>query len=233
MAHWNEPIFKGENNLTKIFPIYENYIYFHHTNTMILFPTWPDQIQDSQSASWGQTNVLGRSAPIQSYQGTGARSLTLAFSLHREELKQSNVKSGFNPAITNMGEDYLDILIKQSYASVLPVYGASAKMVDPPLVSVRVGNNTYIKGVIKSFSCNYGGSNVPVLRDGKYATATLTFNIEEVNPYDAITAMKVGSFRSDGEILMSTELNKSSYMIGQKQQPNTPRLTTSSSSGWL
>ena len=78
---------KGQTGLSLIFPQIENYIYFYHTDTLILIPVWPESIQDQQGAQFSPTSILGRSAPIQSYSSSGARSVTINFGVHREMLK--------------------------------------------------------------------------------------------------------------------------------------------------
>jgi len=127
-------------------------------------------------------------------------------------LKQTNSANVFFNAPQGFEDDYVDYMVNMLYGSVIPNYSSSAKLVDPPLVALRFENQTYIKGIVTNFSANYNGA---ILRDGKFSMITIDITVTEINPYDAITAMGVGSFRSDGEILMSTELNKSTYNIGK------------------
>ena len=72
-------------------------------------------------------------------------------------------------------------------------------MVNPPMVSVRLGNEIYVKGIVN------GGIQVtyqlPILaatsslEGDKYAQVTVTFTVSEIDPYDAETVMLEGSFR--------------------------------------
>ena len=214
----NKPV---EAPLSKVFPLEENYLYFYHTDTLVLIPYWPLNIQDSQGASWSPTSILGRSAPIQSYSTGQARSVGVQLKFHREMLKQTNMRHLKTDRIDNFyGEDYVDYVINMLYGCVLPNYSSSAKLVDPPIVAARFGNQTYIKGIISSVRVGYSGS---ILRDKKYSEVEISLDITEINPYDAVTAMGVGSFRSNGEILMSTELNKSTYNIGQSNRTDLKR----------
>ena len=144
---------------------------------MIVLPNYPDNMSDSTPASFASNQPLGRSAPIYSYSYSGPRSISFQFELHREMLDQVN---GFLPGSS---VDTVDTMIKEVQAAVLPNYAASKKMVDPPLVAVRVGVDVYIKGVINgSVTVAYGG---PILYNDKYATCNISFAVTEVDPYDA------------------------------------------------
>ena len=178
---------------------------------MILLPNWPDNIQDGQNANWSATQILGRSAPIQSYGYTQARSISIQMQLHREMLKQTNVRAKYPIKDKQIEEDYVEYVVNMLYGSVIPNYSSSAKLVDPPMVAIRIGNQMYIKGVCTRFTVGYKGA---ILRDNKYSEMEITIDVTEINPYDAITAMGVGAFRSDGDILMSTELGKTTYSVG-------------------
>ena len=185
----------------------ENYVYLHHTDTLILIPTWPESITDTMTANYSETSVLARSAPIYSFVNSGPRSFTISIQLHRDMLNSVNTNNT-NLKIPNLdSEEYIDILIAQLQASALPRYAASQKMVNPPLVSVRFGDDIFCKGVVNgSVSVTYGG---PILRSNKYALATVEFSMSEVDPYDADTVMQVGGFRG-----LSTDLERRIYKSG-------------------
>jgi len=105
--------------------------------------------------------------------------------------------------------DSVDTLVKEIQAAVLPTYASSSKMVDPPLVACRVGNEVYIKGIIVgSVSVSYSG---PILYNDKYAICTIAFTITEVDPYDAYTVQNIGSFRYSNDIPMNTSLDSNVY----------------------
>lgn len=190
-------------DVTKIYQPIENYIYLYHTNTLIILPNYPENMQDSSSASFASNNPLGRSAPIYSYTGSGPRSVGFQFELHREMLDQVN---GF---IGGTSVDTVDRLIKEIQAAVLPNYAASSKMVDPPLVACRVGVDVYIKGIINGpVSVSYSG---PILYNDKYALCNIGFSITEVDPYDAEVVQNIGSYRYSGDILLNTSLDQNTY----------------------
>jgi hypothetical protein len=105
----------------------------------------------------------------------------------------TQINYGISNANVEIGDDYVDTLIKQIQAVALPAYGASQKMVDPPMVAVRFGNDIFIKGVVvDGISVTYA---LPLIAGNKYAHVSIVFTVEEVDPYDARTVMSAGSFR--------------------------------------
>ena len=93
-----------------------------------------------------------------------------------------------------LGDDYVDTLIKDLQACVLPDYDGTSKAVNPPVIALRVGEDIFIKGVITSqlgITWHY-----PLLSNGKYANMSINLSIAEIDPYDARTARIVGSYRN-------------------------------------
>ena len=169
----------------------DNYIYLFHTKTLIVVPTFVDGVTDSTSISFSQSTPLSRTAPIYSYENSGPRSLRVDFDLHRDMMYEINYGvSNINP---NAGDDYVDYLIKAVQAAALPTYEAANKMVNPPVVAVRLGNDIFIKGVVTGdVGVTY---NFPIIGDGHYGSVRFGFNVSEIDPYDAEEVMKVGSYR--------------------------------------
>lgn len=169
----------------------ENYIYLYHTDQFLLLPTYPESISDSIGASFIATSPLSRSAPIFSYANSGPRSLQVNLSLHRDMLWDLNYNlSNFK---LNVGEDYIDYLVKALQAIALPKYSSTIKMVDPPMVAIRFGNEIYLKGIVNgSVSITYSG---PIGEDNKYKKVDISFNLQEIDPYDAESVQLGGSFR--------------------------------------
>lgn len=178
---------------TKVFSMIDNYIYLYHTNTLIAIPTYPETISDTTSISYSQATPLSRSAPVFSYVNSGPRAFAVSLNLHRDMMYDINVASS-RLKIDNLDdEDYVDIMIKQLNASVLPRYAAAEKMVNPPIIAVRFGNDIFCKGVITGgLTTTYGG---PILRTNKYAQVTVDFTINEIDPYDADSVMTLGHYR--------------------------------------
>lgn len=177
----------------KVHPMIDNYIYLYHTDTLIALPTYPETITDAMSTTFNQATPLSRSAPIYSYSYSGPRSFSVTLQLHRDLMNSINVSSS-NLNIEDLSrDDYVDILIKQIQAIALPRYAATEKMVNPPMIAVRFGNDIFCKGVVTGgVTITYSG---PILRTDKYAQVNVDFSISEVDPYDADSVMNVGSYR--------------------------------------
>ncbi len=169
----------------------DNYIYLYHVDTFIILPSFADSVTDQLQANFDSTTPLSRSAPIYSYMNSGPRSMQVSFTFHRDMLNDINI--GKSNALLQLGTDYVDTLIKQIQAAVLPTYESASSMVNPPIVALRLGNDIFIKGVINGgLSVTY---HYPILSNGKYAYVDISFNISEIDPYDAYTVMKTGSYR--------------------------------------
>ena len=192
------------------FKLIENYIYLYHTGVFILIPTYPESVSDSMSANFSPTTPLARTAPIQSYTGSGPRTINVRLELHRDIMTQINtgasnaLKSiyqsmGMSTTSENYADDYVDVLIKNIQAIAYPTYNDAARQVDPPQVAVRFGNDIFIKGVVSgSISEEFSG---PLLENNKYAIVTINFNVTEIDPQSAQTVSLLGSFRGDSSSL--------------------------------
>lgn len=202
MADYSLTKIYESSNRNRLFNMIDNYIYLHHLNTYILLPLYPEEIRDSQSARYSSSTPLMRSAPIQSYSDSSARTIDISFSLHRELMTQINYRK--SNAVLEIGDDYIDTLVKHIQACAVPKYSAGDKMVDPPLVSLRIGDDIFIKGIISSGPVvSYGLPIIHIDGKDKYARVTLSFGVTEVDPYGADEVAKVGSFRG-----LSTSLER-------------------------
>ena len=188
------------NSSSSKFNMIENYLYIYHigynqetgqTGQFVILPTYPETITDTLNSSFAETSPLSRSAPIFSYQSSGPRKVSLELKFHRDTMTQINY--GKSTLKVELGDDYVDTIIKNLQACALPSYKTALKMIDPPMVAVRFGNEIFIKGIIN------GGVNVsyslPLLDNNKYAQVSIQFEITEIDPYDAETISQVGSFR--------------------------------------
>lgn len=196
----------GGHNLPMPDP--ECYIYLHHVNTLIILPSFAEGNNDSIRVSFAQNKPMSRTAPIFSYVNSGPRSLQVSFDLHRDMMYELNYDNLVNADLiedsvqrvynVNTGKvdtyiDYVDVLAKQIQAAALPTYSLESKMVNPPLVSLKLGNDIFIKGVVSdSVGVSYG---LPVLANGKYSQVRIQFQLTEVAPYEATQVMQVGSYR--------------------------------------
>ena len=178
----------------KWFTLPDNYIYISHLGDdgeYLILPTYPESVQDTIQSSFSQENALSRSAPIFTYSNSGPRSMQIQLNLHRDLM--DDVNTGRSNITPELGDDYVDTLIKKLQSVALPKYNLTNKAVEPPLVAVRIANEVTIKGIVN------GGVTVvylkPILSDGKYANVQVSFNIYETDPYDATTVAKNGGFR--------------------------------------
>ena len=173
----------------------DNYLYISHLDGEDLqywtIPCAPESIADTMSSSFGTTTALGRSAPVFTYSNSGPRTVQIELHLHRDMMDEVNI--GISNAKLKFGEDYIDNLVHALQAIARPKYNLSNKAVEPPLVAIRLGQQIFIKGIVNGdIGLTY---RLPILDDGKYAQVTLSLTITEVDPYDATTVFKNGSFR--------------------------------------
>lgn len=186
------------------FNMIDNYIYFYHVDEFIVIPTFPESLTDTLSVNFNKSTPMSRSAPIYSYSDSGPRSLQVNLDLHRDLMTQLNYKVS-NTKVA-MGDDYVDTLIKKIQAAALPNYGNSQKMVDPPLVAIRFGTEVFIKGVvIDAVSVTY---ELPLLENNKYGHVSVSFTINEVEPFNAEQVMQYGSYRG-----LDTTLDKNIWKV--------------------
>lgn len=172
----------------------ENYLYISHLDDGFQFwrlPSCPESISDSMPSTFGETNALGRTAPVYTYSKSGPRQVQITIDLHRDLVDDINI--GISNAEVRDGEDYIDALIRALQSISVPKYNLSNKAIEPPLVALRLSNEVFVKGVVNgTIGLTY---KLPLLSNGRYAQVSLSLNISEVDPYDATTVFKNGSFR--------------------------------------
>lgn len=175
------------------------YIYIYHLpsdvqgeGTLIYIPQWPDQMSDTIGSDFNATNALSRTAPVFSYINSGPREVQISLQLHRDMMDEVNF-SHCNVTPED-GDDYVDMFVKKLMSVALPNYHTASKEVEPPMVAVKFGSELFIKGVVS------GGITVeyqkPLLNNSKYAVVNISFKVSEIDPMDAISISKVGSFRN-------------------------------------
>ena len=167
--------------MERYFRMIDNYVYMYHTGTLLALPTYADSITDVMSVNFVSSTPLARSSPIYSYANSGPRQLSFTFNLHRDMMQEINY--GVSNLDTTINDDYVDYLINSLQACAVPEYSSTDKMVDPPMVAVRLGNDIFIKGVVLgNVSVTY---ELPILTTGKYASAKVSFVVAEVDHYSA------------------------------------------------
>jgi hypothetical protein len=160
----------------------DSFIYFHHLDKVAYFVP-PESMTDSNRASFGVSTPLGRPNPIFTWNGSGARSVDFNIPLHTDMMK-----------ILRPG-DIIDSVeeMKNTIETVcLPSYSQAQKMINPPVVTVNIKKQLTITGVVNgSVSKTYSGA----WRNGKQLMCTIAFTVSEYEPYDAVTAALLGSYR--------------------------------------
>lgn len=183
----------------------ENYIYISHLGEVgewWWLPCCPQTIQDSMESQFQAATALGRSAPIQTYSHSGPRTVQVELLLHRDMMDEINLfgrqlgtkKLEYPTSVkVENGEDFVDSLIRALQSISVPKYSISEKCVEPPLVAMRLSNEVFIKGIVSgSIGLTY---ELPIISGGKYAQVRLSITVTEVDPYDATSVFKNGSFR--------------------------------------
>lgn len=189
----------------------DNYIYFYHlpsdtdsnsVGRFAILPSYPDQFQDRLESTFASESILARSAPIFAYSNSGPRQVGIDLKLHRDLMQQLNL--GVSNLNVELGDDYVTTLINMLQAVALPKYDYGSKMINPPMVAIRFGNEIFIKGIVT------GGitttSSLPLLSNGKYAQVSVNFNVSEVDPYDAESVVNYGQLRG-----VNTTLERNLY----------------------
>ena len=195
-----------------------NYIYFYHLDTVIYLPMFPDTISDSMSVSFQSTSLLMRTAPIFSYSNSGPRTVRIQLPIHREALYEANATNDKINVNSEESIDVTDLMISCLQASVVPSLNSASKLVNPPMVALRIGDDTYIKGIVNTaITVDRSGPIIPVrsIKDNNgdferyegsvYALVSVNFEVTEFDPYDADLIAKSGSFRGiDSSLGLST-----------------------------
>ena len=167
------------------------YLYISHLDEGYkywMLPGYPNEVSDSMSSNFSPTNALGRSAPVYTFSNSGPRTVTINLEFHRDMFEEMPTN-----VVPNDDEDKSESFIHAIQAIAVPKYNLSNKAVEPPLVAIRLGREVFIKGVVSGgISVTYGK---PILSNEKYAVIKISFTVSEVDPYDATTVFKNGSFR--------------------------------------
>ena len=175
--------------LSRILP--DCYLYISHLDEGYQYwqlPGYPEKVTDQMNSTFIENSALGRSAPVYTFSHSGPRSINISLSFHRDMFEDmtSNVTPKDN-------EDKAESFIHAIQAIAVPKYNLSNKAIEPPLVAIRLGREVFIKGIVSGgVTVTYGK---PILSNEKYAIIDVSFTVSEVDPYDATTVFKNGSFR--------------------------------------
>lgn len=168
-----------------------NYIYLYHIDKWLVLPEYPDSISDKLDSTFSQQNALSRTAPVFTYSNSGPRTVQVNLHLHRDMMDDVNYDT--SNLRVDIDEDYVDALVRNLQAIALPSYSEASKLVNPPMVAVKFGEEIFIKGVV------VGGVSItyekPIIVGDRYAQVNLSFSVCETDPFDAESVSKMGSFR--------------------------------------
>ena len=167
------------------------YLYISHLDEGYKYwtlPGYPNEVTDSMQSNFSPTTALGRSAPVYTFSNSGPRTITINLEFHRDMFEEMPTN-----VVPNDDEDKSESFIHAIQAIAVPKYNLSNKAIEPPLVAIRLGREVFIKGIVSGgVSVTYGK---PILVNEKYALIKISFTVTEVDPYDATTVFKNGSFR--------------------------------------
>ena len=123
--------------VAKTMKLIDNYIYLYHTDTWLLLPEYPDSVSDKMNSTFAQQNALSRTAPVFAYSNSGPRQVQIQIHLHRDMLEDVNIDT--SNLKLEVDEDYVDALIRNLQSIALPSYRTAEKMVNPPMIAVKLG----------------------------------------------------------------------------------------------
>lgn len=150
----------------------DNYIIAHHLNKIYRIPMYPSEVADTLDSTFIQSPILARSAPLQSWSGAGPRIVSFGLTVHRDldwdDLGKNKVGD-------------IEALMKEYQALTLPNYSVPMLVV-PPKITVRIGNGIRITGIPTIGYTNKG----PLDEYGNYMSGEFSFEIKELEPYDAL-----------------------------------------------
>lgn len=121
-----------------------------------IFPCYPEGYSDSHNANFTPQTPMGRSEPFQIYQNSGPRTVNVSFRMDREMTHT-----------TDIGD-----LVGLVQSACYPIGNESTIV---PRVTLVLGANCSITGVIPSVSTNWGETII----DNQYMVVTLDFSVVE------------------------------------------------------
>lgn len=144
-------------------------------------PVYPIEFNDTNSASFNSTSVLGRSVSYQTYNNS-SRSVSFNLTLH-EELVRYNY-------------EYVHDLVAAIESANYPEYGENG-IVKPPEVGFIIGDQFKIKGILTQCSASW---QAPII-DGKLVMCTLSLGVTETTgPYSMNDVFQYKGNRGDVSI---------------------------------
>lgn len=150
---------RGTNN---VLPSISFYIKNMLNNQTIYLPTLPEDVSESFSTNYSQTELNGRSAPYQTYGGNEARTISLSAVLHQDlcDEKTGNLQT-------------IVMYLKQL---VYPRYNGS--IVIPPYCYIKFGDMVSCYAIMDSIDFAWGDT---IIEDSKYySKCEVNFSFQEL-----------------------------------------------------
>ena len=170
----------------------ENFIYLYHLDKWYNIPVTPEQLPNTYSTKFTMEEIMNRTAPKVSYSGSGPRIVSVSLAIHTQLFALDNPET---PSVT---KDLVKALISCSY----PNFNLENYKIIPPMVLIKFGEVTTIRGVISSgVTCTFSG---PWLKDGTMAMANIQFTVTEIDQYSATYLAQFGANPQ-----LPTDLNRS------------------------
>lgn len=176
----------------------ESYIYIYHINKQFFLPVVPDSFTNSLPINFSSTPIPMSSAPLQTFSSAGPRSLAVTLKLNRALFEMDNADEWQWDKTTRENHfkersEKMEQLINALSALSLPTYSNSTKLVVPPSILYRAGEEVCISGIV---SGNVTISTSGVWVHGKLSNVDISFTITEVLPFSAEYTAKNGMYRS-------------------------------------
>lgn len=162
-----------------------SYLYIYHLKKEWYLPVLPQGITNSLPISFSPTPIPLSSAPLQTFSSAGPRTVSITLKMHRKMFELEDKKNGAKK---------MEELINDISALALPKYTSASKLVVPPTVLYRAGNEVCIRGIVSgNVSITTSGA---WQRDGKLSEIDIQFTIVEVEAFSAEYAQNHGVLRS-------------------------------------
>jgi len=147
------------------------------------FPCYPDNVSDSNQASYSPTSILGRSEPFQYYTGSGPRTVSVDFTMHSDMLcpiKNDTTYERLNYIYKLVS--FIESCCYPNYNSVIAANRVIFHCTDSIHINGIISNvNTTYEGPILDMVSNNGTFVDGKLQKPKYAIVKVSFSVTEVS----------------------------------------------------
>lgn len=140
-------------------------VLFSVGNSTVEIPAWPESVKDDTAATWSQEmTTYQHYQPVNTYKGSGPRTVSCSFKLHRAMWDGNQDNGSF------------EVVIALMESACYPDY--NVQQASPPLCTLTIGTSINITGVMTAFGCVYQG---PIGPGNAYDEGIITISITEVD----------------------------------------------------